>query len=73
MIAVKRINGQEFILNCDLIESIESDPNTRIKLATGKTVMVQEPVAEVVKRVIRYKQLCNSSVKVLNESEGDRR
>ncbi len=67
MIALQRLNGQEFILNADMIESIESTPDTRIKLSGGKTMIVKNEIGDVVKKCIRYRQLCNSTVKVVNE------
>ena len=40
MIALKRLNGKSFVLNADLIESIESTPDTVVKLTNGKTLVV---------------------------------
>lgn len=67
MIALKRLNGQEFILNADLIESIESTPDTRIRLTGGKTFIVKNDIGDVVKKCVRYRQLCNSTLRVVNE------
>ena len=36
MIKVTRFQGKEFFLNSDLIEYIESNPDTVITLTTGK-------------------------------------
>jgi flagellar protein FlbD len=69
MIALQRLNGEEFILNIDQIESIEATPDTRIRLINGKTVIVKTGIAEVVKKCIRYRQLCNSSLMVRNSNE----
>ncbi len=69
MIALQRLNGQEFILNVDQIESIEASPDTRIRLTNGKTVIVKTGIAEVVKKCVRYRQLCNSTLTVVNKSE----
>jgi flagellar protein FlbD len=70
MIALQRLNGQEFILNADLVETIESTPDTRIKLNNGKTLIVKNEVGDVVKKCIRYRQLCNSTVRVVNDATG---
>lgn len=67
MIALTRLNGQEFILNSDLIETVESTPDTRIKLTNGKTVIVRNDIGEVVKKVVRYRQLCNGTVRVVKD------
>ncbi len=69
MIALKKINKLEFVLNADLIETIETTPDTRIKLSNGKSYIVSNSVSEVVKKVIRYKQICNSSIAVTGDKE----
>lgn len=56
MIRLSRINGTKFYLNAELIEQIESSPDTVITLHTGKTVMVAEPVHQVLHRIINYKR-----------------
>jgi len=68
MIAVQRINGQEFILNADLIETIESTPDTMIKLYNGKTFIVKNGIGDVVKKSVKYRQLCNSTLRVVQDS-----
>lgn len=55
MIKVKRLNGKEFVINSDLIEFIEETPDTVITLTTGKKVVVQESVDEVIEKVITFK------------------
>ncbi len=70
MIALQRLNGQEFILNADVIESIESTPDTRIKMSNGKTIIVKNDIGDVVKKCVRYRQLCNTTVRVVNEKRG---
>ncbi len=67
MIALQRRNGQEFILNADMIESVESTPDTRIKLSNGKTVIVRNDIGDVVKKCIKYRQLCNTTVRVVKD------
>ncbi|PKL50796.1 MAG: flagellar protein [Candidatus Riflebacteria bacterium HGW-Riflebacteria-2] len=56
MIRLSRINGAKFYLNAELIEQIESSPDTVITLYTGKTVMVAEPVHQVLHRIMNYKR-----------------
>jgi flagellar protein FlbD len=60
MVYLTRINGQEFVLNPNLIESIEETPDTVILLHTGKTVMVREKLAEVVEKVWSYQRFVHS-------------
>ena len=56
MLTVTRLDGAPIVVNAELIESIESVPDTIITLTTQKKVTVQEPVAEVVERVMRYQR-----------------
>ncbi|MDN5278475.1 MAG: flagellar protein FlbD [Clostridiales bacterium] len=56
MIRLSRLNGQKFILNADLIEQIETTPDTVITLINGKTIMVAEPVKTVMRRILRYRR-----------------
>ncbi|AWB11102.1 flagellar protein FlbD [Thermodesulfobium acidiphilum] len=54
MIKLTKLNDAEFILNSDLIESIESSPDTTITLFTGKKFMVKESPEEIVEKIIDY-------------------
>ncbi|MBN1308165.1 MAG: flagellar FlbD family protein [Chitinispirillaceae bacterium] len=71
MIALRRINGQEFILNVDFIESIESTPDTVITLTSGKKILVRNSIEDIVRKTIKYKQLTNQSFKVLQASSSE--
>jgi len=55
MIWLTRLNGHEFVLNADLIEQIESIPDTVITMVDGRKHMVTENAYEVVDRVIRFR------------------
>ena len=67
MIALRKINGSEFILNADLIESIESTPDTMISLTSGKKYIVQNKVDDIVRKTIKYKQLSNQTLQVVQQ------
>ncbi|OFZ22222.1 MAG: flagellar protein FlbD [Bdellovibrionales bacterium GWB1_55_8] len=56
MIRLSRLNGKEFILNCELIKYIEATPDTIITLTTGEKIMVREAVDDVVSATVRYRQ-----------------
>jgi flagellar protein FlbD len=38
----------QFVLNCDLVYTVEATPDTTLWLTTGKQIMVSETVEEVV-------------------------
>ncbi|PYG89827.1 flagellar protein FlbD [Ruminiclostridium sufflavum DSM 19573] len=56
MIRLTKLNAATFVINCDLIETIESTPDTVITLNNGKRYVVTESIDEVVSKVIRYKK-----------------
>jgi len=55
MIWLTRLNGHEFVLNADLIEQIESIPDTVVTMIDGRKHMVMESAHEVIDRVIRFR------------------
>jgi flagellar protein FlbD len=65
VIALRRLNGQEFVLNADMIESIESTPDTVVSLSTGKKLVVQNTIEDIVRKAIKYKQLCHQAINVV--------
>ena len=56
MIYVTRLNHTAVVLNSDLIEYVETTPDTVISLTTGEKLMVREPAEEVVARVVQYRR-----------------
>jgi flagellar protein FlbD len=55
MIKVTKLNGNELVVNADLIEFIESTPDTLISLTTGRKIMVLEELDEVIQRAVGYR------------------
>ena len=62
MIKLTRLNDKELIINAEMIEFVEAIPDTLITLASGKKIMVTEPVDVVVERVIDYRRSCSQTV-----------
>ena len=56
MIKLTRLNGSLIVVNAELIEYVEANPDTILTLTTGQKMLVQEPVDEVIKKVINYKR-----------------
>lgn len=54
MIVLTRLSGTEFALNSDLIERVESTPDTIITLVDGTKYVVAEGVDVVVQGVRRH-------------------
>ncbi|MFQ5425069.1 MAG: flagellar FlbD family protein [Phycisphaerae bacterium] len=54
MISVTRLNGKPFVMNAELIKTIESTPDTMVTLISGEHLVVKESVEEVVRRAVAY-------------------
>ncbi len=86
MIQLTRLNNSGFTVNADLIKFVEQNPDTVITLVNGEKILVQEPVGEVVSRVVEFRRrlmagaatlghttplvLTRSANPTTNESEG---
>jgi flagellar protein FlbD len=56
MIPLTRFNGSVFVLNADLIETVEATPDTVITLVTGKKYVVRESVEEIIEKVLDFRK-----------------
>jgi flagellar protein FlbD len=54
LISLTRLNGSRFVVNADLIRTIEERPDTTIVLINGETFIVREKMDDVVARAIEY-------------------
>jgi flagellar protein FlbD len=55
VIFLSRLDGQQIVLNADLIEHLEAKPDTIITLVDGTNYVVAESLQEVVNRVRVFK------------------
>lgn len=56
MITLTKLNGEEFILNCDLIETVLGNPDTVITLTNGRKMIVKETPGEVTDKVLEFRR-----------------
>jgi flagellar protein FlbD len=56
MIHVTRINHTPLVLNSDLIEHIETTPDTVVSLTNGQKFMVLESADEIIRKVIVFRR-----------------
>jgi flagellar protein FlbD len=56
MITVTRLNNHQFVVNAELIRTVESNPDTTIQLINGDHFIVKESMKEVVRLAIEYGQ-----------------
>lgn len=54
MIRLTRINGRPFVLNSELIKTLESTPDSMITLVHGEQIVVKEPLEDIVRRALDY-------------------
>ncbi len=57
MIKLTKLNGEEVIVNAELIRFVERRPDTYITLTTNDRFIVRESVEEVVSRSIAYARI----------------
>lgn len=62
MIRLTRLNNIPFYLNPDLIEHVETTPDTVIALTSGQKYVVLEPAEEVLARIVALRQRIYSGV-----------
>lgn len=58
MIILNRLNGEEFALNNELIETIIETPDTTVKLTNGNVYLVSQSMREVIELVSRFNGRC---------------
>jgi flagellar protein FlbD len=56
MIILTKLNGIQFALNCDMIESISENPDTTIFLTNGNIHIVKESIEEIIQKTIEYRR-----------------
>ena len=57
MIHLTRLNHVPLVVNSDLIEHIESTPDTAITMTNGQLLRVLEDPEEVVRRIVAFRRL----------------
>ena len=65
MIVVKKVNQQEIIVNCELIETIEFTPDAVMSLSTGEKIIVDETRDDLLRKIIEYKRAINQRSEVV--------
>jgi len=58
MIRLTRLNGKPFVLNAELIQTLDETPDTVITMVDGKKFIVAENLEEVIRLVLEFRRLC---------------
>ena len=56
MILISRLHGEPLVINAELIEMVEAAPDTIVTLTTGRKILVQNPMDEILDKVVAYRQ-----------------
>jgi len=56
LIPITKLNEQKMIINCDLIELIESTPDTTLTMTTGRKIIIKESMDAVLEMIVTYKK-----------------
>ncbi|OON94078.1 MAG: flagellar protein FlbD [Candidatus Epulonipiscioides saccharophilum] len=56
MVTVTRLNGKQFVINSELIETMEETPDTVITIRDGKKFVVKETLENLIEQIIIYKR-----------------
>jgi flagellar protein FlbD len=56
MIILTKLNGIQFVLNCDMIETISENPDTTIFLTNGNIHIVKESMQEIIEKTIDFRR-----------------
>jgi flagellar protein FlbD len=68
LIFVQRFDGKKIVINGDLIEMIETTPDTIITMTTGKKITVKDTVEDIIGKVKTYKKEINLPLIKNNEN-----
>ena len=66
MISLTRLNGEEIVVNAELIKLIERTPDTLLTLTSNDKLMVKEDLEDVLKLYMAYKRAIQIAPQVLD-------
>jgi flagellar protein FlbD len=75
MIYLTRLSHTPVVVNADLIEHVETTPDTVVSLTTGQKFIVLESPEEIIERVVKYRHSIQAGTRLApgNETDGRRR
>jgi flagellar protein FlbD len=66
MIRLTRLNRESFYLNPDLIQEMETTPDTVLTLSSGVRVVVQDAPERVIDEIVEFKRRILDPQRLLN-------
>ncbi len=67
MIILTRLNGEKFAVNPDLLERVDSTPDTVLTLLDGTKFMVAEPLTTVIDEVRAFRASVIAAARMLGD------
>jgi len=67
MVVLHRLKGAEFVLNSELIESIEANPDTVITLTNDRKYIVAETIPQVIDLIVQFKRRTHNFQETLEQ------
>lgn len=64
MIRLTKLDGQELVVNAELIEYIHAGPDTLVALTTDRKIMVRESPDDVIRLILEFKARAARSLAV---------
>lgn len=62
MIEVTRLDDSKIIVNVQLIQSLQSTPDTVITFTTKEKMMVKEPLNELSEKILAYQRSIHNGI-----------
>lgn len=56
MIILTKLNEQKFVLNHRMVESMQENPDTTIKLSNGDTYIVKESIEVILQMIYQFEK-----------------
>jgi flagellar protein FlbD len=69
MIQVTDVGGNDKYINSDLIERIETVPDTILVLVNGHNIIVRESAEDIVDKIINFRVKCNIKPEIIEIRE----
>ena len=66
LIELHRLNGDAFLLNSDMIETIDVTPDTVLRLMNGHRYVVKEKVRDVYKKILAFRKAAGYTCIIAN-------
>ncbi len=69
LIELHRLNGEAFLLNSDMIETIDVTPDTVLRLLNGHRYVVKEKVKDVYRKIIAFRKAAGYTCIIANTAD----